>query len=150
MSCDPNKKILISLVDIERTYGQRKLLAQRIPIMPRSRKSESRSESSRGRSDSSLELPDPAELSTPAVTEGETATDSELETETENEITPPSTFSTLPVQPKSLTPRASIIGTSRRSRTPSPIYPSQVSQHDLMNSYFRKDALLLSNIDLLR
>lgn len=134
----------IGVIDIERTYGQRKLLAQRIPLMPRSRKSKSDSEETdapRGRSQS---ISDPAELSTPANTEGESATETDLETETESETTPPSRGLPLP-----LTPRGSIIGLNgtRKQRTPS---PAPMSQHDLMNTYFRKDALLFSNIDLFR
>jgi len=31
-----------------------------------------------------------------------------------------------------------------------PVYPVPASQHDLMNSYFRKDAILVANIDLVR
>jgi phosphatidylethanolamine N-methyltransferase len=160
------------LLDIERTYGQRKLLAQRTPLMQRLRKSEpidkqdSPSESTNLRelgncrnisaacgSSAISSYRDPAELMTPNVTEGETATDTELETETENEndVISSSRSIALLLAKRSLTPRSSVVGTSSSAtRTPSPVYPALASQHDLMNSYFRKDALLLANIDLLR
>ena len=147
------------LVDIERTYGQRKILAQRIPIMPRHKKSESADEQlassasprSRGHAQTgsvssiSSFASDQADLPTPAPTEGDTATETEFETERETDlemdITPRSQQTTLPVEQPSRT----------RSPLPdgnTPVTPA--SQHDLMNSYFRKDTLLISNIDLLR
>lgn len=58
--------------DIERAYGQRKLVAQRTPVFVQPRKS--------GAPQSAA--------STPATTEGDTATESELETETEGEYSP--------------------------------------------------------------
>ena len=145
-------------IDIERTYGQRKILAQRIPVMPRHRKSGSVDEQlaslasgtwNRGHaptgsvsSVSSL-TSDQADLSTPAPTEGDTATETELETERETDletdITPRSQRATLPVE----RPPCSPFPDGNTPLTPA-------SQHDLMNSYFRKDALLISNIDLLR
>ena len=149
------------LVDIERTYGQRKILAQRIPIMPRHKKSESVDEQLafsasgaryRGHvptgsvssiSSISSFTSDQIDLPTPAPTEGDTATETELETERETdveaEITPRSQGSTLPVEQLSYSP---LPGGS----TP----PTPASQHDLMNNYFRKDTLLISNVDLLR
>jgi phosphatidylethanolamine N-methyltransferase len=142
-------------VDIERTYGQRKLLAQRLPIMPRHKKSGSTDEQlaspvpgtrNRGHvptgsvSSISSFTSDQTDPSTPAPTEGDTATEAELETEggtdVETNITPPSRRTTLPVEQPPLPD----------GNTPA----TPASQHDLMNSYFRKDTLLISNIDLLR
>lgn len=82
-------------------------------------------------------------LPTPAPTEGETATETELETERDTdleiEITPRLQRATLPFE--------------RPSRSPLPdgnTHATPASQHDLMNSYFRKDTLFVSNVDLLR
>lgn len=146
------------LADIERTYGQRKILAQRIPIMPRHKKSESVDEqlsfpASGVRSRNHVQtgsvssissfMSDQADLSTPAPTEGDTATETEFETERETdietEITPRSQGTTLPVEQP---PHSPLSGGS------TPTMPA--SQHDLMNNYFRKDTLLISNVDLLR
>lgn len=90
------------------------------------------------------------EASTPAATEGETATESEeliTETETETEAdgtTPPARatkrFGRL--SPSSVSSKDSLqIGQKKRQT---------ISQHDLFHRYFRKDTLLLHNIDLLR
>jgi len=145
-------------VDIERTYGRRKILAQRIPIMPRHKKAESvdeqvaspasgtrnRSHASTGSVSSiSSFTSDQADLPTPAPTEGDTATETELETEretdVETDITPRSQRTTLPVEQPSHSPLPD-------RNTPA----TPASQHDLMNSYFRKDTLFISNVDLLR
>ena len=146
------------LADIERTYGQRKLLAQRIPIMPRHKKSESVDEQlassvsgtwNRGHAQTgsissiSSFTSDRSDQRTPAPTEGDTATEPELETEretdAETDITPPSQLPTLQVEQSSCNP----LPEGNTPATPS-------SQHDLMNSYFRKDTIFVSNIDLLR
>lgn len=143
---------------IERTYGQRKILAQRIPVMPRHKKTESVdgqsvSPASGGRnrghvstgSTSSMSsfTSDQGNLSTPAPTEGDTATETELETERETdvevEITSRSRQTTPPIE-------RAFYDQSTHENTPT----TPASQHDLMNSYFRKDTLLMSNIDLLR
>jgi len=142
-------------VDIERTYGQRKILAQRVPIMPRHKKSGSVDEPfvsapsgacHRGHvpTGSVSSMSDQADFPTPAPTEGDTATETELETERdtdlETDITPRLQRTTLPLEQPS------------RTWTPdgSDTLTMPASQHDLMNSYFRKDTLLISNIDLLR
>ena len=144
--------------DIERTYGQRKILAQRIPIMPRHKKAGSvdeqltsstsgtrnRSHASTGSVDSiSSFTSDQADLPTPAPTEGDTATETELETEretdVETDITHHSQRTTLPIEQPSHSPLPD-------RNTPA----TPASQHDLMNNYFRKDTLFISNIDLLR
>ena len=83
------------------------------------------------------------EASTPAATEGESATESEelaTETETETEfdgaprVLQPARFSPPPLAPKD------------KYR----VKKQTVSQHDLFHRYFRKDTLLLHNIDLFR
>jgi phosphatidylethanolamine N-methyltransferase len=85
---------------------------------------------------------DQADLPTPAPTEGETATETEPETERETDVetdTPRSQLTPSPVgQP------------SRSQHHDGNSLAPPASQHDLMNSYFRKDTLFISNIDLLR
>ena len=71
------------------------------------------------------------EASTPAATEGETASESELDTEIETESV---------ATPKGK-PRSD--STSTRGRP-------QVSEHDLYHKYFRRDIVILQNIDLFR
>lgn len=86
---------------------------------------------------------DQADLPTPAPTEGDTATETEFETEretdVETDITPRSQRAALPEEQP---PHSPLVDGG------SPTMPA--SQHDLMNNYFRKDTLLISNVDLLR
>lgn len=149
---------LAGFTDIERTYGQRKILAQRIPIMPRHKKSASVDERPsspasglrhRGHaptgsvSSISSFASDQSDLRTPASTEGETATETELETERETD---------LEMDAASRSQRTASPGSQRSCSDPPDenTLPSPASQHDLMNSYFRKDTLFVSNVDLLR
>ncbi|KAI1790528.1 phosphatidylethanolamine N-methyltransferase [Ganoderma leucocontextum] len=134
---------------IERTYGQRKPLAARSPIHPRPsrRASEDSLESSHIRKASSSSFAFIGETPTPAATEGETATESEelisdIETETEMVRTPRGVkkFKTL----------SSKSSKDSFSRPGSPKSRQAVSQHDLFHRYFRKDALLLHNVDIFR
>lgn len=93
-----------------------------------------------------------AELSTPSGTEGESATETDGpqtdyadESETEGEGSATATIS-----------RRKQRQTSNSSTASHPLFDgsrgtkSSVSQHDLFNRYFRKDAILLHNVDLLR
>lgn len=144
-------------IDIERTYGQRKILAQRIPVMPRHKGSGSIDErlaspASGTRNGSHVPAgsvssissfaSDQADLPTPAPTEGDTTAETEFEMERETDLETdiaPHSRPALPVE--------------QTSRGPLPdgnTLHMPASQHDLMNSYFRKDTLLMSNIDLLR
>ncbi|KAF8588065.1 phosphatidylethanolamine N-methyltransferase [Ramaria rubella] len=112
---------------IERMYGQRKPIAQRVPLMvvPTITQA-SVSAASRSRS---LTSPPEVELSTPAATEGETSdTETELETELDESSYAPSPAGVM----------------KPRSR----IQP--LTQHDLMNLYFRGDVVILRNIDIFR
>lgn len=133
-------------LDIERTYGQRKLLAQRSPIQLKTRKTQ---EDGHGRQASVSSIAS-TEASTPAATEGETATESEepyTEVETETEIEE----GTPVQQPKrfSLPSSTSSMSSSKENihRVPK---RQIISQHDLFHRYFRKDTVLLHNVDLLR
>ncbi|KAI0742935.1 phosphatidylethanolamine N-methyltransferase [Daedaleopsis nitida] len=137
---------------IERTYGQRKPLAHRSPIQPRSsRKASDDSTASQSHSrNASLSSAASTEASTPAATEGETATESdapitETDTETEHEDGAPGShrpkrYSVLPVGSVSL----------KDTFHKTPPRRQIVSHHDLFHRYFRQDTLLLHNIDLLR
>ncbi len=128
-------------------YGQRKLLASRIPLQygTTSRRAANGSASHQRSISEASDITDG--VPTPAATEGESATDTELETETETEH-----------------PRAFDVKERMDSGTPDtvPGTPSEthgtlrlktsliLTQHDLMNRFFRKDAVILHNLDLLR
>ncbi|KDQ55966.1 hypothetical protein JAAARDRAFT_36757 [Jaapia argillacea MUCL 33604] len=100
-----------------------------------------------------------SDVSTPAATDGDTATETDLETETETEA---GTGTQSPVEghvasieqvlngkpqfevgfSEGPSSRNSLVGGKRRREI--------VTQHDLMNRYFRKDSIFLWNIDLMR
>ncbi|KAI0339118.1 phosphatidylethanolamine N-methyltransferase [Trametopsis cervina] len=132
---------------IERTYGQRKLLAKRTPLLTSNKKlaAEDAIPEDRGRS-ASVSSTISAELSTPSATEGESGTetdgphtDSDSETEGEGG------------RSGICKHRRHSSGTSFSSHSVSlPSEAKRTSQHDLFNRYFRKDVVLLHNIDLLR
>ncbi|KAI0750354.1 phosphatidylethanolamine N-methyltransferase [Irpex lacteus] len=116
---------------IERTYGQRKLLAKRIPLPPAPKKSHERVRSASISSTASVEL------STPSATEGESGTETDgphtdSDSETENE--------------DGNTSR----GHKRRRSNTSFSSVGGHKGHDLFNKYFRQDVVLLHNVDLLR
>ncbi|KAI6113557.1 phospholipid methyltransferase-domain-containing protein [Pisolithus croceorrhizus] len=128
---------------IERMYGKRKPIAVRKPLLldevakPREAKVREVSVSDIYHEDSVCE-------STPSVTEGETASESELETETETDDVP-----TPRIQPKRRRELPAVgIATAVSSRQLEG--RQQVSQHDLYHKYFRRDVVILQNIDLLR
>jgi phosphatidylethanolamine N-methyltransferase len=108
-------------------YGERKPIALRKPI------STSEAKKIQKVKRSSQLLPSVEDntdhLSTPPATEGETATDTETETECEGKAS----------------------DTLRSYRPTQPIIlESAISQHDLHHKYFRRDVVILHNIDLLR
>ena len=82
-------------------------------------------------------------LHTPATTEGETATETELETETEMEEEHTRVLETS--KPKHQLPLASAATDALRYKK-----KQRISQHDLLNRYFRRDVVVFRNIDLLR
>lgn len=108
-------------------YGKRKPIALRKPISASETKKIKKVHSSRQIPSSVEDNAD--QLSTPAATEGETATDTETETECEGKA---------PATLRSYRPKQPIL------------LESTVSQHDLHHKYFRRDVVLLHNIDLLR
>ncbi|KAF5376745.1 hypothetical protein D9615_007890 [Tricholomella constricta] len=142
---------------IERMYGQRKAIAKRTPLFPNMRMTAT-SSSSNSNTASSSATPaveaDPADiLSTPAATEGETATETELETETETEyeIHRPDITSRKSSKHQPQLSIASLSSNGIASEPATPRYRRKpASQHDLLNKYFRRDAVVLRNLDLHR
>jgi phosphatidylethanolamine N-methyltransferase len=129
--------IFYVLTDIERMYGQRKLIAKRVPVViPKAMGAAD------GNSDVNQSGVD--DLPVPAMTDDETATDTELETETEAEM---STSSRKRARSKYQDSTSGSSGTGRSNSIPQ---KKVVSQHDLFNKYFRRDTVILKNIDLLR
>ncbi|KAI6148071.1 phospholipid methyltransferase-domain-containing protein [Pisolithus tinctorius] len=127
---------------IERMYGQRKPIAVRKPLLSDG--------ISKPRQVSGKEMPvsgtyhdDSMSESTPAATEGETASESELETETEADAMPTPESHPRHGRKPSVVCGAMADSGGRESRHP-------VSQHDLHHKYFRRDVVILHNIDLLR
>ena len=96
-------------------------------------------------SDSSISsfTSDQADLPTPAPTEGETATETEFETERETDVE-------MDIAPRSQLTPSPVGQPSRSQHHDGNALTLPASQHDLMNSHFRKDTLFMSNIDLLR
>ena len=169
--------------DIERTYGQRKPLAARVPINPSEvRKSAARRtsplatpsispSSGHQRNDSAASsVTDTTDVSTPAVTEGDTATSTDFDTETEQEQDADGEaeetearnhlhhqavnerLKALVSGPDASSSTASHGDSAHVSGTQSPAVQRRrgVSQHDLLNRYFRKDLTLFKNFDPLR
>lgn len=163
------------LIDIERMYGKRKAIAKRTPLSP-SGSDIKNVESSINSLKASNLPPQPDDyIPIPAIPEGNMTTDTEeLESETEVEEVLPKAkhFSNLALsklsrhqqnlsmesatssdghmenrtsgdnQRASSRPWSAKVGTPQKSKT--------LSQHDLLNKYFRRDALVLRNVDLLR
>lgn len=154
LSASSSALLTHSSLDIERMYGQRKLIGKRTPIAPTSHPSDvAEHDVNSGtivpakRADT--QLVDSTDFPpTPAATEGETATETELETEME-EFDDLTNFDQVRVkraqhkQQLSTASSASIIG----------LVPSRkkvLSHHDLLNKYFRRDTVILKNFDFLR
>jgi phosphatidylethanolamine N-methyltransferase len=150
-------------------YGQPKAIAKRTPLVPKSRSTSAKAtpEGSSTPADPPATAPeetmksiaelDPADLlSTPTATDGETATESELDSELdEAEATP----IPAPVTPKiakmklskhksSLSVASSVSDESGRKHYTKKQKP--MSQHDLLNKYFRRDTVVVRNLDVLR
>ncbi|TRM63145.1 phospholipid methyltransferase-domain-containing protein [Schizophyllum amplum] len=123
-------------VHIERAYGQRKPIAS-TPTPASSPRASLDTDSATEQSD--------LELSTPAATEGETATETELDTETEGES---EVLARQPYRKHQAHPStASSASGSERSVPPR---SRPLSEHDLLTTYFRRDTLVLKNLDLFR
>ncbi|KAJ7607468.1 phosphatidylethanolamine N-methyltransferase [Roridomyces roridus] len=121
---------------IERMYGQRKAIAKRTPVRPR-----------KSPASSSSSVPVTDGYTTPSATEGDTATETDLETETETEFE--SETLQAPAGRRRATP---IEQTASNSSSASEVKPKKqvVSQHDLFTQYFRRDTVILRNVDIFR
>ena len=122
-------------------YGQRKAIGKRIPLAAR------RSSTSTPAQNATPEA-STSRAPTPGITEADTATETELETEVEDAVEPrPSAF-----QKRAKTRHVPTLSTD--SAVADGDVPLQrraaVSQHDLFNKYFRRDAVVLRNVDILR
>ncbi|KAF8816890.1 phosphatidylethanolamine N-methyltransferase [Phlegmacium glaucopus] len=157
---------------IERMYGKRKVIAKRTPLFPSvSNKKDDGPVESSTTPPTASNLPLQSDcymsMSTPAATEGDTATDTELDTETEIEELVPTTtkanhFSNLnlskvsrhlSIESTTSSGRGTPIDTSvwpRTTKVGTPQSRKVLSQHDLFNKYFRRDTVVLRNVDLLR
>ncbi|EEB88139.1 hypothetical protein MPER_14189, partial [Moniliophthora perniciosa FA553] len=95
---------------------------------------------------------DPAELPTPSATEGETATETEeLETETEvEEESVPREVRQVKKQHRPQISSASSISLPSGIEVVTVPKKKVISQHDLLNKYFRRDTVVLKNLDLFR
>lgn len=142
------------LLDIERMYGQRKLIGKRTPIAPPAHPSDF------AEHDVSSETIVPAKRAdaqsldsvdfppTPAATEGETATETDLETEMEefDDLTNFDQVRAKRAQHKQQLSTAS----STSMNGPLPPRKKALSHHDLLNKYFRRDTVIMKNFDFLR
>ena len=155
------------LIDIERMYGKRKAIAKRTPLCP--------SGSNDKDVEPSVKTSNPPLQPIPAIPKGNITTDTEdlgSETEVEELLPKAKHFSNIALsklsrhqqnlsiesatssdghvrngtcadnRSASSGPRSAKVGTPQKSKT--------LSQHDLLNKYFRRDAIVLRNVDLLR
>ncbi|KAG2005634.1 phosphatidylethanolamine N-methyltransferase [Coprinopsis cinerea AmutBmut pab1-1] len=157
---------------IERMYGKPKAIAKRTPITTPARSRLNAVASSSTTTGSSTPVVE--DESTPAITEGDTATtETELETEIEDTVVsngaafpnvtkPSSTLGSKHLKQRqlSISSTGSSIGEldeelHRPQAFKAPPQPQRkkqkiLSQHDLLNKYFRRDAVVLRNVDLFR
>jgi phosphatidylethanolamine N-methyltransferase len=123
----PPRNLTLWLLDIEHFYGQRKLLAQRVPIVQSSPLPNGHATvlSSLGQAQilsRSRAFSDP--LTMPSGTGASTPFDSETEFDTELE--------------------------SQHTCGSEGLEPTRLSDHDLRNRYFRRDTIVLSHFDVFR
>ncbi|KAF8890763.1 phosphatidylethanolamine N-methyltransferase [Infundibulicybe gibba] len=138
---------------IERMYGKRKAIARRTPLSP-SAPSETNAAVPLPMA-TSIEEPEAGFLSTPAVTEGETASETELDTETE--LDAPNGVSSATTKLCKHRPQLSNAssvsldsGIPMENGLPKGNKKKNISHHDLLNKYFRRDTVVLKNVDLFR
>ncbi|KAK2460451.1 hypothetical protein APHAL10511_007616 [Amanita phalloides] len=124
---------------IERMYGQRKLIAKRDPVF-----SVKPTGISNDKSDGVVKT-NGDDFPAPTMVDGETFTDTEVETEAEAETPTEET--------RSKRHRRDDSGSCMNEqcteyrRVP---WKKAISQHDLFNKYFRRDTVILKNVDVLR
>ncbi|KAF7307888.1 Phosphatidylethanolamine N-methyltransferase [Mycena kentingensis (nom. inval.)] len=134
---------------IERMYGQKKAIAKRTPVRTRRAMSASTSAATTPPNASTTGSPelDDYVSSTPSATEGDTATETDLETEIE--------VDGLPAQPgrrrrHQATPSVASTTSFEGSPELKQMKERPMSQHDLFTKYFRRDTIILKNIDVFR
>ena len=159
-------------IDIERMYGKRKAIAKRTPLLPSCSNNKDVESPIKA---SNLPLQPDGYMPISAIPKGNMTTDTE-DPESETEVEEPSPkakhFSNIALsklsrhqqnlsiesatssdghvengpsthnQSASSRPWSAKVGTPQKSKT--------LSQHDLLNKYFRRDAIVLRNVDLLR
>lgn len=118
-------------LDIERMYGKRQPIAVRKPLASTRKQDVATLATSR-------QAPTDV-LSTPSATEAETASETDIETEVETPI---------PTRKPSKNHHTPRMRNESLKRTA--VQQQPVSMHDLHHKYFRRDAVGLHNIDLLR
>lgn len=123
-------------------YGQRKAIGKRTPLVTVKRSSGSTSTQNATPEASTSRAP------TPGITEADTATETELETEIEDAVAPKPNTSQKRAKVRHV-PTLSMDRAMADGDVP-PQRRAVVSQHDLFNKYFRRDAVVLRNVDLLR
>ena len=156
-------------------YGKRKAIAKRTPLSPFGSNNKDMESSINSLKASTLPLQPDGYMPIPAIPKDNTTTDTEeaeSETEVEEPLPKAEHFSNIALsklsrhqqnlstesatssdghvenrtsgdnQSASSRPRSAKVGTPQKSKT--------LSQHDLLNKYFRRDALVLRNVDLLR
>ncbi|KAL0573878.1 phosphatidylethanolamine N-methyltransferase [Marasmius crinis-equi] len=125
---------------IERNYIQRKAIAKRTPIhLPsQSQDAASDSESTAASEPENDPEPEPVQLPTPSVTETDTLTETEVDTEVDGEGNP-----VITTEKKKRKTKVKIPKSSKKKIKP-------LSEHDLFNKYFRRDTLVLKNLDPFR
>ncbi|THU85514.1 phosphatidylethanolamine N-methyltransferase [Dendrothele bispora CBS 962.96] len=125
---------------IERMYGKPKILAKRTPLPIKSQESEATPVEP-----VAIDIADIADLTTPSATEADTATETELETETEENPSPSI------VRNKAYKHQQTIsVSSISLNGTEFVTSKKPVSQHDLLNKYFRRDTVILRNLDVFR
>ncbi|KAF5366832.1 hypothetical protein D9758_006516 [Tetrapyrgos nigripes] len=129
---------------IERMYGKPKIIAERTPLPNKATKTEAHQAESTASSSTAAENngTDVADLNTPSATEGDTATETELETETETEDL---TMRKVKARKQRQTAASVSMGSMDLGAS-----KKLVSQHDLLNKYFRRDTVILRNLDVFR
>ncbi|POY72897.1 hypothetical protein BMF94_4058 [Rhodotorula taiwanensis] len=132
---------------IERTYGQRKPIAARVPLPRVNSNSPSDSPASRSRADSTVE-PTFSGSSTPTLIE-DSATEAEDEVITEDDAAPSPKERAAGRKP-SLTPSMFSTRPGMSSRRSSEYELEPQTRHDLDNKYFHKDLLIFRNWDAFR
>lgn len=125
-------------------YGQQKLLASRIPIVQHTEGSRIL-QTPKARTRPLASVVDNLDtLSTPTPTDGETATDTDLDTETETECDVDQ------MECSTVNTNVAILSSPKLSSSSTKSKTRAITQHDLLNRYFRNDTIMLHNLDLLR